>query len=59
MDLLSRTVCSLAQMYVQNEWARANNLLIQVGLSPPPECASFPSTATDISGKLAVTCWVF
>ena len=42
-----------------SEWSRANNLLIQVGLSPLPECASFPSTATDISGKLAVTCWVF
>ena len=42
-----------------SEWARANSLLIQVGLSPLPECASFPSTATDISGKLAVTCWVF
>ena len=39
-----------------SEWARANNLLIQVGRSPLPECASFPSTATDISGKFAVTC---
>ena len=42
-----------------SEWSRANSLLIQVGLSPLPECASFPSTATDISGELAVTCWVF
>ena len=41
------------------EWSRANNLLIQVGLSPLPECASFPSTATDISGKLAVSQAVF
>ena len=38
-----------------SEWARANNLLIQVGRSPLPECASFPSTATDISGKHAVS----
>ena len=42
-----------------SEWSRANSLLIQVGLSPLPECASFPSTATDISGELAVPCWVF
>ena len=41
------------------EWPRANNLLIQVGLSPLPECTSFPSTATDISGKLAVSQAVF
>ena len=39
-----------------SEWVRANNLLIQVGRSPLPECASFPSTATDISGKHAVRC---
>ena len=42
-----------------SEWARANSLLIQFGLSPLPECASFPSTATDISGKLAVSQTVF
>ena len=42
-----------------SEWTRANNLLIQVGRSPLPECASFPSTATDISGKHAVSQTVF
>ena len=42
-----------------SEWARANNLLIQVGQSPLPECASFPSTTTDISGTLAVSQTVF
>ena len=42
-----------------SEWVRANNLLIQVGQSPLPECASFPSTATDISGKHVVSQTVF
>ena len=42
-----------------SEWARANNLLIQIGRSPLPECASFPSTATEISGKHSVSQTVF
>ena len=42
-----------------SEWSQANSLLIQVGRSPLPECTSFPSTATDISGKLAVSQAVF
>ena len=37
-----------------SEWAQANNLLTLGGLSPLPECTSFPSIATDISGKHAV-----
>jgi len=39
-----------------SEWVQANNLLTLGGLSPLPECISFPSIATDISGKQAVTC---
>ena len=42
-----------------SEWSQANNLLIQVGRSPLPECTSFPSTATGISGKPAVSQTVF
>ena len=38
-----------------SEWAQANNLLIQFGLSPLPECASFRSIAADVSGKYAVS----
>ena len=49
---ISTVVCA-------SEWSRANSLLIQFGLSPLPECVSFPSTATDINGKLVVPCWVF
>ena len=39
-----------------SEWAQANILLTLGGLSPLPECTSFQSTATDVSGKHAVTC---
>ena len=47
--LISTDICA-------SEWAQANNLLIQFGLSPLPECISFLSTVTSISGKQAVTC---